>query len=129
MADTFEGHRFVEFVTAVNGEEQVSYQSREKLNHHAIGAPSQTVVDVQVLFPPAEEGFDVPAQLIDGHEFFGGEIEPVGRQPICFTLDPVADDTDRFFGLVDTFRAEKHDSIIKDRTVRNNVIFVETGFP
>ena len=69
--------RYGEDVLAVNGVDQVSYQSREKLHHHTIRAPGQTVVDVQVLFPSAEEGFDVSAQLIDGHEFFGGEIEPV----------------------------------------------------
>ena len=86
------------------------------------------MVDVEVLFPLAEEGFDVPSQLIDGHEFFGSEVKAVSRQPACFRLDPVSDDSDLFFGEVDTFRAEKYDSIIKNRAVRSGIILVETGF-
>jgi len=41
----------------------------------------QGVVDVQMLVPQAEEGFDVPAQFVNDHDVFGGEIEPVGCQP------------------------------------------------
>jgi len=112
----------------VNGEEQVSYEASEKLRHHAVGASGQPVVDVQVLFPPAEEGFDIPAEFINGHDVFGGVIEPVGSQPVCFTLDPVADDTNRFFGLVDAFRTEKHNSVVKDWAARRNGVFMEAGF-
>ena len=112
----------------VNDEEQVSYKAGEELYHHAVRAPGQPMVDIEVLFPPTKEGFDIPAQFINGHNVFGGEVEPVGCQPVCYMVYPVADDTNCFFGLVDAFCAEENYRIIKDGTVRRNGKFVETGF-
>ena len=62
---------------AIYGKKYVRYQSRKELHHHAVGATRETMIDVEVLFPPAEEGFNVQTQLIDAHDVFGGEIEPV----------------------------------------------------
>ena len=118
---------------AVYGKKDVRYQSRKELHHHAVGASRETVIDVEVLFPPAEEGFNVPPQLIDAHDVFGGEIEPVGSQPVEFTIDPVADDPYRLFGLIDAVRAEMHHSIIEHRAAGSDDVFVkerlQRGFP
>ena len=80
VSNPFHGDRFLERITAVDGEEEVGNQAGEELHHHAVGASGDAVIHGEVLFPPAEEGFDVPAQLIDGHDLFGGEIEPVRGQ-------------------------------------------------
>ena len=82
------------------------------------------MIDIQILFPPAEEGLDIPPQLIHGHEVFGSEIEPVGRQPVTFPVYPVADDPNGQLGLVDAFRAEEHLRIVEHRAAGNDGVFV-----
>jgi hypothetical protein len=33
------------------------------------------VIDIEMLFPAAKESFDIPSQLVNGHNFFRVEIE------------------------------------------------------
>jgi len=57
------------------------------------------VADVQMLFSPAEEGFDVPVQFVDGHDVLGGEIEPVAPADEEMEVDQFVFKGD-VFGLV-----------------------------
>ena len=39
------------------------------------------MVDFEVPLPPAKEGFDLPMQLVDQGDLFGGQVKTAGGNP------------------------------------------------
>jgi len=56
-------------LAAVNGEQQIGYQTGKYLNHQAVFAAGDEVIDPQVALPPGKKGLDVPAQFVNGGDF------------------------------------------------------------
>jgi hypothetical protein len=60
---------------------------------HAVGffikvfASGDEVIDLEVLFPPAEEIFDLPSEFINQGEVFGGKVKAIGGHPIFRPTD------------------------------------------
>ena len=52
-------------------------------------------------FPPAKEGFDVPAELVDQGDLLSAQVETVGGNPAGNFFNLVANQPDRLVGLVD----------------------------
>src|SRR5665648_959297 len=84
---------------AINGQQEIGDESAKNLHHKAIGASGNQGIDVQVLFPPAEEFFDLPAQFIDQSNVCSRKIMAVGGHLIFFVLHPVPHDPHRAQGL------------------------------
>jgi hypothetical protein len=87
---------------AVNGQQQISDQACQDLDHRAVGTASNQVVDFQVPFPLGKEIFDVPAQLVSLGGLFTGQIIAVGSDPVCYPLNLIADQSQRSLALIDT---------------------------
>ena len=69
---------------AINSRQEIGDEAAENLHHEAIGAAGNQGIDVQVLFPPAEEFFDFPAQFINQSDVGGREVKAVGGDPELF---------------------------------------------
>jgi hypothetical protein len=50
---------------AVDGKQQIGYESSKYLGHETMGTAGDQVIQVEVLFPPAEEYLDIPAELVN----------------------------------------------------------------
>jgi len=113
---------------AVNSQEQIGDQSAQNLSHQTIGAAGDQVVDVEVLLPPPEEDFDVPAQLVSQGHIFGAQIKTVGGYIVIRAIDTVADDTDRLFRLVLALGTQKSHHIQEDMAAFRGRSLFDDGF-
>lgn len=59
------------------------------------------MIDLQVAFPQAEENLDVPPELIDEGNLFGGAIVAIGGDPVIHVRHPIADQAEFPFGPID----------------------------
>lgn len=60
----------VVLLVAVDGEKEISYQASEDLNHQAVFASGDKVIDPEVSLPPAEEFLYLPAELVNHSNLF-----------------------------------------------------------
>ena len=51
----------------------------------------EEMVDLQMSFPPGEEGFNFPPQRKDEGDLIGGQIGAIGSNPVDFTAAFEAD--------------------------------------
>lgn len=93
-------HFLLVMLLAIDGQEEIRNQAGHDLHHKAIRAAGQAVIQLEVLFPPAEEFLDFPAGLVDQGDLFGGQITPVGGHPIFRRADAVAHQAHRLGRLV-----------------------------
>ena len=59
--DSLDADGLLVFLPAVNGEQQVGDESRKNLHHQSVTAAGEDVIDLQMSFPPSEEGLDAPS--------------------------------------------------------------------
>lgn len=78
-------------------------------------------------FPPAEKYFDLPAELIDYGDIFGGEIVAIGSHPICHTADAVTHHPEFSLGSILVTGAEQDHGGIEDRAALRHVVDLEAG--
>ena len=91
LADTVNVDRFAMLFMAINREQEISDQAGKHLDHQAMAASRNEVVDLEVPLPPGKERFYVPTQLVDQSDLFGGEIKAIGGNPVSLASDLVAD--------------------------------------
>ena len=93
---------------AIDGQQEIGNESPEDLHHETIRASGDQGIDIQVLFPPPEEFFDLPTQFINQGNVRGGEVKAAGGHPIFFAVHPVAYDSHRPSGLIGSGGAQAH---------------------
>ena len=81
---------------AINGQEQIGDQPGVDLHHQPIPASGDQVVNLQVSFPPCEELFDFPSELIYFGNLLGCQIPSIGGNPILFSANTIRDKTNGF---------------------------------
>ena len=101
-------------LVAVDGQQQIGDQASQNLNHQAVGTACNQVVDFQVSFPPSEEIFNVPAQLVSLGDLFASQIMAVGSYPVFGAVDLIADQSQRGLALIDTRCAQQHSGVEED---------------
>ena len=111
----------------IDGQQEIGNESPEDLHHEAIGASGNQGIDVQVLFPPAKEFFDLPTQFIDQGNICGGEVKAAGGHPICFTVQPIPHDPHWLLGLASPGGAQAHQGISEHRAGFRDHMGFEAG--
>jgi hypothetical protein len=72
-----------------DGDEQVNARGNPDLGSHVMGRGAVAALDAQMLFEPAKEQFDVPAQAVEaGHEP-DGYLQVVGQKNKITSVFPV----------------------------------------
>jgi hypothetical protein len=89
---------------AINGRQEIGDGAAENLHHEAIGAAGNQGIDFQVLFPPPEEFFDLPAQFINQGNAGGGEVKPTCSNPKLFGVHPIPHDPHRPLSLARPYK-------------------------
>ena len=72
------------------------------------------MIDLEVPLPPGKEGFDLPAQLVDQGDLFGGQVKAAGGNPVGCAIDRVADQAQREVRLIHSLPAQQYLGIGKD---------------
>ena len=65
QSDIADRDALVEMLPAVNRHQKICNEAAEHLNRETISASGNEMINMQMLFPPAEKCFDVPAQFIN----------------------------------------------------------------
>ena len=86
------------------------------------------MIDLEVSLPPAKEGFDLPAQLVDQGDLFGGQVKAAGGNPVGCAIDRVTDQAQRDVRLIHSFPAQQDLGIRKDHASGRNGIGFLAGF-
>ena len=81
-----------------------------------------------MVFPPSEKSFDIPSELVNGCNLFGGEIVAVCSNEILYTSDFVAYNPERIFSLINAWGSEQNVSIKKNISARRYFIFLDNCF-
>lgn len=76
------------------------------------------MINIQVAFPPGEEFFNLPAQLVNHGNLFAGEIVAIGGHPVFNIADAVADNPQFFFSLIGTGCAQQSDRVVENDAAR-----------
>src|ERR1700674_297230 len=113
---------------AIDGQQQIGDETTKYLNHETVFASGNQVIHLEAPFPPAEEGFYAPAQLINLGHFFSFQVVSVGCYPVVLAVNTVTNKAQLFLTPVYTFGAEKHYPVIEDNTVRIDGILSDDGF-
>ncbi len=108
LTDSVDVDRFAMLFMAINREQEISDQASKHLDHQAMAASRNEVVDLEVPLPPGKERFYVPTQLVDQGDLFGGEIKAIGGNPVGLASDRVADQAQRGLRLIDSFPAKEN---------------------
>jgi|GEM_PF-4992146 hypothetical protein len=87
-------------IVTIDCKKQIRYKTTEYLRHESVFTSCGEVVDFKMAFPPAEEYFDVPSELIDGCDFFRREVKPVRDNPVYFIINAVIDNPQFLFRLI-----------------------------
>jgi len=77
LSHSFDGDLFVVVLMAVDGKQQVGYQSCKDLNHKTVFAPCNQVIYLQVPLPPGEEVFNIPPEFIGCRYLFSRKVMSV----------------------------------------------------
>jgi hypothetical protein len=65
LSDSFDADFFVVLFTAINSKQQIGDQAGEYLNHEAILASGNQMVDFEMAFPPGKELLYVPSEFVN----------------------------------------------------------------
>ena len=65
----------------IDGQQEVGNESGQKLHHQSVRTACNEMIDIEMAFPPCEEGFDFPAKSIDESDLERGQIGTVGGDP------------------------------------------------
>ncbi len=77
----------------IDHQQEIGDQSREQLHQEAMrvsgdlsacNAQAGEMIDFEVLFPPGEEGFNLPSKRENEGDLSCGEVLSVGSDPVCF---------------------------------------------
>ena len=71
LTGSFDRDFFIVLLMTINGQQQIGDKASKDLNHQAVFASCNQVVDFHVSFPPSEEIFDIPAQLVGSGDLLG----------------------------------------------------------
>lgn len=67
---------------AIDRQQQIGDQAGQNLNQHAVFTPGKQMVNVQMLFPPAEKRLNMPAKFVREHYLLRSQVETVGRNQV-----------------------------------------------
>src|SRR4030042_6796871 len=84
----------------VDGKEKIGDEPGYHLNHKTVWCPGNEMIDLEMLLPPTEEGFYIPAEFIDKSNLFSCKIMPVGSNPVVFPANAIAHEPDLLFCFV-----------------------------
>jgi len=127
FSDSVDADSFLEMLMAINGQQEIGNESPEDLHHEAIGAAGNQGIDVQVLFPPAKEFFDLPTELINQGNICGREVKAAGGHPIVFVVHPIPHDSHRPLSLLGSGGAQAHQGVIKHQAVLRDRVGFQAG--
>ena len=84
----------------VNSKEEIGYKTAKHLHQQPIATSCDQVIDRKVLLPPGKECLYVPSKFIDHGDLFGCKIIAIRGNPVLDAINPIADNTNLFLGLV-----------------------------
>ena len=108
MPHSADGHPLAIVFMAVDRQQQIGDQAGQNLNQHAVFTPGKQMVNVQMLFPPAEKRLNVPAKFVREHDLLCGQVETVGRNQIGHAIELEAHDPNGSLGLFSTGNTKNH---------------------
>ncbi len=62
LSQVFHTRPFSIALMEIDHQQEIGDQSREQLHQEAVRVSGDEMIDLEVLFPPREEGFDLPSQ-------------------------------------------------------------------
>jgi len=65
LSHSSDGDFLLKLLVTVDGQEQIGDETCKDLDHEAVLASCNEMVDLEMPFPPCEELLDVPAELVD----------------------------------------------------------------
>ena len=112
---------------AIYCQKNIGDQAGKHLDHQAMTASRDEVIDLEMAFPPCKEGFYLPAQLVDQSNLLGSEVKTAGGNPIGFAFNRIADQAKRGLGLIHAFPAQENFCIGKHETTGRHGIRFQAG--
>ena len=68
----------------IDHQQKISDQSRKQLHQDTVRVSGDEMIDLEVLFPPGEEGFNLPSKRENEGDLLCGQVLSVGSDPVCF---------------------------------------------
>lgn len=118
FSDSIYADFLIVLLVAIDSKEQVCYKTCKYLDHQAVLASCNKVINLEVAFPPAKEDFYVPAELVNHCHILCGKVITVCGNPVFFIVNTVADNTNFLLCLVNSFGPEQDNGIIEDNSFR-----------
>ncbi len=84
----------------IDHQQEIGDQSREQLHQEAVWVSGDEMIDFEVLFPPGEEGFNLPSERENEGDLLCRQVLSVGSDPVSFASAFEADQVDRIGHLV-----------------------------
>ena len=103
-----DGHPLTIVFMAVDRQQQIGDQAGQNLNQHAVFIPGKQMVNVQMLFPPAEKRLDIPTKFVREHYLLRGQVETVGRNQVLHAAGLKTHNPNGSLGLLSTWNAKNH---------------------
>ncbi len=111
---------------AIYCQKNIGDQAGKHLDHQALTASRDEVINLEMAFPPGKEGFYLPAQLVDQSNLLGSEVKTAGGNPIGFAFNR-ADQAKRGLGLIYAFPAQENFCIGKHEAAGHHGIRFQAG--
>ena len=110
-------YRFSMLFMTIDIQEKICDESGQDLDHQAVLASCDEMVYFEMSLPPCEELLNIPTQLINEGNLFGGQIKAVCGNPVLFVFDLVPDRPQGFFSLINSLFPKKDSGIVKHDAV------------
>ena len=67
----------------IDHQEEIGDQSTEQLHQDTVWVSGDEMIDLEVLFPLGEEGFNLPSERENEGDLPCGQVLSVGSDPVC----------------------------------------------